>query len=134
MHLTPVGQLKLPFHRGVVAQDGKRAALVSEHAHVVVDWHALSGRMAAQGQFDGYLDGLVDRDFEEIGKAVRRPQALRCWMVACGAATSSAATHEKTRDAAAGDTGDKPTKNTVVQLMQQWQTVMNEFLWPMLGE
>lgn len=73
---------------------------------------SLSGRLL-RAQLDGYLDGIVDRDFEEMGKTVRRPQTLRRWMVAYAAATSSVATYEKIRDAAAGDTGDKPAKTTV---------------------
>lgn len=73
---------------------------------------SLSGRLL-RAQLDGYLDGIVDRDFEEMGKTVRRPQTLRRWMVAYAAATSSVATYEKIRDAAAGDSGDKPAKTTV---------------------
>src|SRR5262249_19666358 len=36
---------------------------------------SLSGRLL-RAQLDGYLDGIVDRDFEEMGKTVRRPQTL----------------------------------------------------------
>lgn len=73
---------------------------------------SLSGRLL-RAQLDGYIDGIVDRDFEEAGRSVRRPQSLRRWMAAYAAATSSVATYEKIRDAAAADTGDKPAKATV---------------------
>lgn len=73
---------------------------------------SVTGRLL-RAQLDGYLDGIVDRDFEEAGRTVRRPQVLRRWMAAYAAATSSVTTYEKIRDAAAGDAGDKPAKNTV---------------------
>lgn len=73
---------------------------------------SLSGRLL-RAQLDGYLAGVVDRDFEEAGQTVRRPQMLRRWMTAYAAATSSVASYEKIRDAASGDTGGKPAKATV---------------------
>lgn len=73
---------------------------------------SLSGRLL-RAQLDGYLAGIVDRDFEEVGQSVRRPQALRRWMAAYAAATSSVASYEKIRDAATGDTGAKPAKTTI---------------------
>jgi uncharacterized protein len=73
---------------------------------------ALSGRLL-RAQLDGYLAGIVDRDFEEAGQTVRRPHVLRRWMTAYAAASSSVASYEKIRDAATGDTGSKPAKATV---------------------
>jgi uncharacterized protein len=73
---------------------------------------SLSGRLL-RVQIDGYLSGIVDRDFEEAGQTVRRPQTLRRWMTAYAAATASVASYEKIRDAAAGDMGVKPAKTTV---------------------
>lgn len=72
----------------------------------------LTGRLL-RAQIDGYLSGIVDRDFEEAGQTVRRPQLLRRWMTAYAAATSSVASYEKIRDAASGETGDKPARSTV---------------------
>lgn len=72
----------------------------------------LSGRLL-RAQLDGYLEGIVDRDFEEAGQAVRRPQTLRRWMAAYAAATSTVASYEKIRDAATGEKGDRPAKATV---------------------
>jgi predicted AAA+ superfamily ATPase len=72
---------------------------------------SLTGRVL-RAQLDGYLTGIVDRDFEEAGQTVRRPAVLRQWMTAYAAATSSVASYEKIRDAASGDLGDKPAKAT----------------------
>jgi predicted AAA+ superfamily ATPase len=72
----------------------------------------LSGRLL-RAQLDGYLSGIVDRDFEEAGQLVRRPRVLFRWMTAYAAATSSVATYEKIRDAAASESGAKPAKTTV---------------------
>lgn len=72
----------------------------------------LGGRLL-RAQLDGYLEGIVDRDFEEARQVVRRPQTLRRWMAAYAAATSSVASYEKIRDAASGEKGDKPAKATV---------------------
>jgi uncharacterized protein len=75
-------------------------------------FQSLAGRLL-RAQLDGYLAGIVDRDFEEAGQTVRRPQVLRRWMSAYAAATSSVASYEKIRDAAAGETGATPAKTTV---------------------
>jgi predicted AAA+ superfamily ATPase len=74
---------------------------------------SLDGRLL-RAQLDGYLDGIVDRDFEEAGQTIRRPQTLRRWMAAYAAATSSVASFERIRDAATGDMGEKPAKTTVL--------------------
>lgn len=65
-----------------------------------------------RAQLDGYLDHIVDRDFEDLGRKVRRPGTLRRWMTAYAAATSTTATYEKIRDAATSDMGEKPTRPT----------------------
>ncbi|NEE04451.1 ATP-binding protein [Phytoactinopolyspora halotolerans] len=70
-----------------------------------------SGRLL-RTQLDGYLQRIVDRDFHEVGRQVRRPATLRRWMTAYAAATSTTASFEKIRDAAANDMGDAPSKTT----------------------
>lgn len=65
-----------------------------------------------QAQIDGYLDRIVDRDFMELGRQVRRPSTLRRWMEAYAAATATTTSFEKIRDAASSDIGHKPTKAT----------------------
>lgn len=65
-----------------------------------------------RAQLDGYLDHIVDRDFEELGHKVRRPATLRRWMAAYAAATATTASLEKIRNAATSDQGEKPTRPT----------------------
>ncbi len=72
----------------------------------------LDGR-PLRAQLDGYLERIVDRDFPELGHAVRRPTALRRWMAAYAAATSTVTSFEKIRDAATAGENTKPAKTTV---------------------
>jgi uncharacterized protein len=61
---------------------------------------------------DSYLQRIVERDFEETGRTVRRPETLLRWMNAYAAATASTASLEKIRDAATGGEEHKPARNT----------------------
>lgn len=72
----------------------------------------LQGR-ALRAQLDSYLQRIVDRDFPELGHAIRNPQGLRRWMSAYAAATSTSASFERIRDAASGGTDRTPAKTTV---------------------
>jgi predicted AAA+ superfamily ATPase len=56
----------------------------------------------------------VDRDFEEAGQAVRRPETLRRWMTAYAAATGTMASLETIRDAATFGEREKPSRPTVI--------------------
>ncbi len=69
---------------------------------------------ARRAQLDSYLARIVDRDFEELGQSIRRPETLRRWMAAYAAATSTTASLETIRDAATGGQRDKPARTTVV--------------------
>ena len=71
----------------------------------------LEGR-PLRAQLDGYLERIVDRDFPELGHPLRNPAALRRWMTAYAAASSTTASFEAIRDAATGGQGDKPAKTT----------------------
>jgi len=74
----------------------------------------LEGR-ALRAQLDGYITRIVDRDFEELGEhRVRNPAALRRWMTAYAAASSSTTTFEKIRDAATSGEGETPTKKATI--------------------
>jgi uncharacterized protein len=73
--------------------------------------HGLPPRLA-RAQLDGYLERIVDRDFDDLGHRVRRPATLRRWMQAYAAATTTTASFEKIRDAASSDRGQKPTRAT----------------------
>lgn len=73
----------------------------------------LAGR-ALRAQLDGYLLRIVDRDFEELGRTVRKPAALRAWMSAYAAATATTASYETIRDAATSGHDEKPSKSTTI--------------------
>lgn len=71
----------------------------------------LTGR-ALREQLQSYMSRIVDTDFEQLGRDVRKTKTLRRWMQAYAAATSTTATYETIRDAATSNRGDKPSKNT----------------------
>jgi hypothetical protein len=77
-----------------------------------------------RAQLDGYLDRIIDRDFPDLGHPIRNPAALRRWMTAYAAASSTTASFETIRDAATGGEGDKPAKTTA----QPYRDVL-ERLW-----
>lgn len=64
-------------------------------------------------QLDGYLQRVVDRDLPENGIAVRRPAALRAWLRAYAAATSSTADYTKILNAATAGQAEKPARSTM---------------------
>jgi hypothetical protein len=73
------------------------------------------GSRARGAQLDAYLHRVVDRDFQEAGHLVRRPQALRRWLRAYAAASATVTTHEKIRAAAQvgeGEEGATPVSRT----------------------
>ncbi|MGH2700045.1 MAG: ATP-binding protein [Actinomycetota bacterium] len=72
----------------------------------------LSGR-PLRAQLDGYLQRVVDRDFPELGHAVRNPTALRRWMASYAAAAATVTSFEKIRNAATGGEDRKPAKTAV---------------------
>ena len=79
---------------------------------------------ALRAQLDGYLDRIIDTDFQEQGHPVRRPETLRRWIAAYAAATATAASYETIRDAATGGQNDKPSRSAT----QPWRDVL-ERLW-----
>ncbi len=79
---------------------------------------------SVRAQLDGYVDHIVDREFEELGRRVRRPDTLKRWMAAYAAATATTTSFEKIRDAATGDEANKPSRPTALSyrdiLEQLW--------------
>ncbi len=73
----------------------------------------LSGR-TLRSHLDGYIDRIVDHDVDDLGRVVRNRGMLRRWMTAYAAATSTAASFEKIRDAASAGESDKPAKTTTI--------------------
>jgi predicted AAA+ superfamily ATPase len=70
---------------------------------------------ATRAQLDGYLERIIDRDFEDLGGAqVRNKSALRRWMRAYASAISSTTSYEKIRDAATAGSDEKPAKATAL--------------------
>ena len=84
---------------------------------------AYRGR-ALRAQLEGYLDRIIDTDFEEQGLSVRRPETLRRWIAAYAAATATTASLETIRDAATGGQQDKPSRSAT----QPWRDLL-ERLW-----
>lgn len=63
---------------------------------------------------DGYIDAIVEHEFAELGHVVRRPAALRAWLRAFGAATSSTTAYSGLLDAATPGLANKPAKTTTI--------------------
>jgi predicted AAA+ superfamily ATPase len=104
---------------------GSRPAMAGHADHRLEDYakeilasgfpglRGLQGR-ALRTQLDGYLRRIVERDFPELGHSVRNPVALRRWMRAYAAASSTSASFEKIRDAASAGHSEKPAKSTTI--------------------
>lgn len=68
---------------------------------------------ARRVQLASYVARVVDRDLEESGGAVRRPEALTAWLTAYAAATGTTASYNQILDAATAGETDKPARQTV---------------------
>lgn len=102
--------------------EGKRPALAGETSVGLADYtrqivasgfpglHGIASERALRLQLDSYIDRIVDRDFAELGQEARNPAALRRWMAAYAAASSTTTSFEKIRDAATGGEGEKLSK------------------------
>lgn len=103
--------------------DGRRPTIeghtdveLERYAHEIVGsgfpaTRALS--QTARADFlDSYVQRIVERDFEEMGRLIRRPATLLRWMNAYAAATASTASLQTIRDAAAGGEEHRPAKAT----------------------
>lgn len=73
----------------------------------------LEGR-ALRAQLDGYVARIVERELPDIGRNVRNPVALRRWLTAYAAASSTTASFETIRDAATGGEGEKPSRRATI--------------------
>jgi len=68
---------------------------------------------AVRAQIDGYIERVVHRDLEEHGVRVRRQDAMRGWLIAYAAATSTTASYTALLDAATPGDAEKPARSTV---------------------
>ncbi len=118
--------------RGIETQTVSLAALLSGNRDVggatalrltdYVEEITASGFPAIRGlpprvrraELDAYLDNVVQREFPEQGYPVRRPAALRAWLAAYAAATSTTTTYSKILDAATAGLANKPAKETTL--------------------
>ncbi|WP_193096400.1 ATP-binding protein [Brevibacterium sp. FME17] len=64
-------------------------------------------------QLDSYVSRIVEEELPENGMQVRRPETLRAWMAAYGAATSNDANYTEILNAATAGEPDKPSRTTV---------------------
>lgn len=64
-------------------------------------------------QLDSYISRIVEKELPENGIEVKRPETLRAWMGAYGAATSSDASFTEILNAATAGEPDKPARTTV---------------------
>ncbi len=64
-------------------------------------------------QLDSYLDRIIDRDLPATGVTVRHTAALRGWLAAYAAATSTTADYTTILNAATPGESDKPARQTV---------------------
>jgi predicted AAA+ superfamily ATPase len=95
---------------------GQSEVTLEQYAHEIVASgfpaaRTLSTRSVADF-LESYTARIVERDFDELGQRVRRPETLRRWMIAYAAATATTASFETIRDAATGGYGDKPARTT----------------------
>ncbi len=65
-----------------------------------------------QVQLDSYLTRIVERELPENGVVVRRPNILKAWLAAYGAATATDAAYAAILDAATAGEDDKPARQT----------------------
>lgn len=66
-------------------------------------------------QLDGYVQHLTTRDVQESSGAAANPAAVRRWLQAYAAATSTTTSLEKLRDVATAGGGSPPAKTTVLR-------------------
>lgn len=116
---TPTVSLRAVLRGSVGALEGDTPVALEDYAEEIVASgfpaiRTLAGR-ARRAQLDGYIARVVDRDLEEAGRTLRRPDTLRRWMTAYAAASSTTASLESIRDAATPGEAAKPARTTVVQ-------------------
>lgn len=72
------------------------------------------GDRGRRAQLDGYIRRIIDVDFAQQDRAVRRPAVLERWLAAYAAATATTASFETIRDAATAGHAEKPAKTTTI--------------------
>lgn len=116
---TPTVSLAGLLEGGRPAVEGVTDLTAESYAREVVasGFPALRARpdRMVRAELDGYLDHIIERDFEEAGRPVRNTASLWRWMHAYAAATASTASYETIRDAATAGASGKPARTTVMR-------------------
>jgi uncharacterized protein len=107
--------------------DGRSDVELDDYVDEILDGgfpglRGLSAR-ASRTALDGYLDRVVDRDIPEAGVEVRRPATLRRWLTAYAAATATATSWERIRDAATGGEDTKPARTTATSYREALERI-----------
>ena len=115
---TPTVRLAALLKGGRPALEGATRLSLTDYAREITrsGFPALrnhAGRLL-RAQLDGYVDRIVEREFVDLGKSVRNAGALRRWLTAYAAASSTTASWEAIRDAASAGESDKPAKTTTL--------------------
>ncbi|WP_281176085.1 ATP-binding protein [Corynebacterium oculi] len=74
-------------------------------------------------ELDGYIERICDHDMTETGHTVRRPQALRKWMEAYAAASSTTAGYSEILDAATPGESNKPSKSAALEYRETLERI-----------
>lgn len=102
---------------GGAAIDGETGVGLSQYTEEIVasGFPAIRPlpQRARRAQLGSYIARVVDRDFDELGRSVRKSDTLRRWMAAYAAATATTATLETVRGAATAGESTGPTRATV---------------------
>lgn len=112
-----VGSLLTPGPRP--ALQGVSPWTLTDYAHEIVASgfpaiRALSPALR-RAQLDGYVRHLTTRDVQEVHGVAANPAAIRRWLQAYAAATSTTTSLEKLRDVATAGDGRPPAKTTVLR-------------------
>jgi len=130
LHMHPLTMEERGLARGVVSisalLEGRNYDGIYEHSSIGLEDYAQevfsSGFPGIRSHSDrgikalikGYLDAVVERDFEELGVVVRKPNVLRAWLAAYAAATATTTSYAKILRASTPGEDKLPSKDTTL--------------------
>lgn len=98
--------------------EGECRLRIEDYAEEIVasGFPALRGLTSEARAFalDGYIEGILEHDFPELGYVVRRPATLRAWLASYAAASATTTSYNTILDAATSLVVDKPAKTTAL--------------------
>ena len=97
---------------------GSTSVRLSDYAEEIIK-SGFPGIRRHQGRarnlhLDSYIDLVLEHDIDEQGRVVRNRPALRRWLAAYAAASSTCTSYEKLRMIAASDDGDMSARTTTI--------------------